>query len=110
MKFRRCLVALVAAGTMQNSYAFTECVMKPESTWLALDASAVWICFEKGNCIYKALGGIITERHLDGMYSTALAAITASKALRVRYTGTVDCNAFNSSTHTNLVEGMWYLK
>ncbi len=90
-----------------HAIAFTECQMAPRNVWSALDGSNIWVCFDKDNCVYKELGGSVTESHLNRMYTAALTAINAQKTLTIRYTATLDCNALNATSKTNQIEGFW---
>jgi len=94
----------------QAAQAFTECALTPTGAWLALDGNNVWICFDKGNCVYKELGGAVTEKHLGRMYAMGLTAISAQKMLAVRYTDALTCSALGAGNNSNRLDGIWIIK
>ena len=103
------LIILLFFFFATNAFAYTECEMKPNRVWLNLVGDTVWICFEGGGCIYKSLNITIKERHLNSMYSSAMAAIAADKSFIVRYPED-GLNCINARTSRSDVLGFWFKK
>lgn len=104
------VLVMVLSLISYQAVAITECPLVPRQVWTALDGSNIWICFEKGNCIFKSQGPAMTDKQLDRMYAAALAAISTGKNLLVRYSVTLDCNALDNSHKTDQIDGLWYVK
>jgi hypothetical protein len=93
----------------QASFAYTECDLKPTKVWLNLTGVTVWICFEGAACIKKEQSSIVTESHIDRLYSTALAAISRQSNLKVRYNQDGACSDLSETT-TSDFSGIWFLR
>jgi hypothetical protein len=107
---KRLVLTLMAAVLPMTGEAYTECVMSPIRAWTPLDGtSSVWICFSQGNCVYKQLGGSITEKHLDRMLTMGLTALATNAQMIVRYNADgVVCAA--QSTSSDQIGGVWISK
>lgn len=110
MSLKHGALACVLFTLFRTASAFTECSLNPTSTWLALDGNNVWICFDKGNCVYKDVGGYVTDKHLGRMYAMGLTAVSTGKPLLVRYSDAVSCGGLDASSKTNRVDGLWLVK
>jgi hypothetical protein len=102
------ILLLSLHGVLANAY--TECQMSVDKVWLNLAGEKIWICFYGGGCIHKTLGNGVTERHLNSMYVSAMAAITASKALVVRYPENGYSCAQVHTVHRGDSSGFWLTK
>lgn len=112
-KYRKFLISLMLfllIGFSSNSWAYTECSATPNRVWLNLGANSVWICFEGANCIYKTQDSVVTEAHLNRMYSTALAAISRDSQLVIRYPEDNGNCSLLLSTSRNDIQGIWFQK
>jgi hypothetical protein len=104
------LIAALMLVISTNAFSFTDCEVIPVRVWLNLSGSSISICFEESGCVNKVQDDeTVTEAHLNRMYSTAMAAITADKALRIRYSEDGVCSDLTQLA-TDEILGLWFLK
>ncbi|WP_144407531.1 hypothetical protein [Gynuella sunshinyii] len=107
---KRVLLLLISILSV-NTLAYTECSRSPNKVWLNLTGNSVWICFDTGNCVYKTVSGNFTEAHLDRMYATGMAAISAGKNLIIRYPeDNANCSDLTSTPSRDDIQGLWFTK
>ncbi len=93
-----------------SAFSFTECDLTPNKVFLNLSGNTVWICFDGARCINKTQNETVTEAHINRLYSTGMAAISAGKQLRVRYPQDGEsCSDLTSTTKSD-IHGLWFLK
>ena len=102
------IITILSLTFSANLFAFIHCDKNVSMVWLATDHERVDIIFDDGSGIYSILQAGQSERLLNTMYSAGLAAITASKPLRVRYTHVAQCNLATGLTDKH--SGFYLLK